>query len=367
MVIPPLLVSIAADLDISVAVAGQLATATFAAWAISVVLCGPLSDSLGRRPIALAGLSLLTASAIGSAFAPNFETLLALRVITGLGGGMIPPNGVAAVSEVISPHRRAQAVGALMSVNIFTGAVTVPVAALLTEWVGWQFTFLAMGLVLAAALVLNWIWFPQDSGERVRDFSFVSRFRSLLSMGFFRAAIFVIVTQRVAYWAIVSYLAAFLIQNYGLSLRFVAVPLAIAAAGQIVGSLSAGYVAKRGDRNTILAGTIIAGGVCGLVVFSTPVNLWVAVALASIGTGMLNVAFPTLAAVSTDFSGKSRATGIGLLGLGNQGGGVGGAAIAGALLATFGFGGVGYLCLGVSVVSAVMATLFLRQGSPVRD
>ena len=361
LIVPPLLVSIAADMDTSVPIAAQLVTASFAAWAVSVVMCGPLSDSFGRRPMALIGLSLLTASTLGAAFAPNLETLLALRVVTGLGGGMIPPNGVAAVSEVISPDRRAQAVGGLMAVNIFSSSIIVPVAALLADSIGWRVTFLAMGCLLTLALVLNWIWFPRGSRARVRDFSFVSRFRALLSLGFFRAAIFVGVTHRMAYWAIISYLAAFLVQVHGLTVGAVAIPLACAAAGQIVGSYSAGYVAKRKDRSTLLSATIILGGFCGLVIFALPVGVWVSVALASVGTGLLSVAFPTLVAVSTEYSGPSRATGIGLLGLGNQSGGAFGAAIAGALLASVGFAGIGYLCLVAAAAGAAVAVMFNRM------
>ena len=355
--------SIAAEFETSVAVAGQLATATFAAWAASVVLCGPLSDSLGRRPIALTGLGFLTASTIGCAFAPNLAVLLLLRVLAGLAGGMIPPNGLAAVSEVISPEKRAQAVGGLMAFNIFMAAICVPGVALLAEWLGWRATLLAWGIVLATALVLNWLWFPRDSATRVRDFSFLSRFKELLSLRFFRAAIFVVVSQRIAYWAIVSYLAAFLIQTYGLSLGSVAAPLAIAAAGQVVGSYATSYVAGSRHRSTLIAASILVGGLCGLVFFSVPLGLWYAVALAAVGTGVLSIPFPTLAAVSTQHSGQSRATGIGLLGLGNQSGGAGGAALAGVLLATTGFHAVGYLCLGVSLASALVAALLMRQPS----
>ena len=64
MMLAPLLVAIAVQFDTSVAVAGQLATVTFAAWAVSVVSVGPLSDSLGRRPVALAGLTLLSISVL---------------------------------------------------------------------------------------------------------------------------------------------------------------------------------------------------------------------------------------------------------------------------------------------------------------
>ena len=361
LVLPPLLVPIADHLDVSVAVAGQIATVTFAAWAVSVILCGPLSDSLGRRPMALLGLLLLAGSTIATAFAPNIEIMLAIRILTGLGGGMVPPNSVAAVSEVISPEKRAQAVGGLMAINIFGLSITVPLLALLAEWLGWQVTVVAAGLALTLALVLNWIWFPQDSGGRVRDFSFISRYRQLLSLGFFRAAVFVMVNQRIAYWVMVSYLAAFLIKRYGLSVGAMAIPLACSAAGQVIGSYSAGLIATRKERAAMVAATTLVGGICGLVFFSIPVDYWIAVVLAAVGTGLLGVTFPTLVAISAEFSGSSRATGIGLIGVGNQSGGAAGAALAGALLASVGYGAVGYLCVGVAVVSAVVAMLFMRQ------
>ena len=361
LAIPPVLVPLAENLDVSLAVAGQVVTVTFAAWAVSVILCGPLSDSLGRRPMALLGLFLLAVSTIATAFAPNIEVMLAVRILTGLGGGMVPPNSVAAVSEVVSPERRAQAVGSLMAINIFGLSIGVPLLALLAEWLGWQAAIVATGLTLTLALVLNWIWFPADSGARVRDFTFISRYRELLSMGFFRAAVFVMLTQRIAYWTMVSYLAAFLIQTFGLSVGATAIPLACSAAGQVVGSYSAGLIATRRQRTAFVAATTLVGGLCGLIFFSMPIGYWMAVVLGAVGTGLLSVTFPTLVAISYEYSGRSRATGIGLIGVGNQSGGAAGAAMAGALLAGVGFGGVGYMCLAVAAISAVVAVSFMRQ------
>ena len=104
MMVPALLVEIAMDLDVSVAVAGQLNTATFAAWALSIVAVGPLADSLGRRPVALAGVFLVLVSVIASAFAPNMEVFLALLVVAGLGGGTISPTSVG-WCRTLSPRR----------------------------------------------------------------------------------------------------------------------------------------------------------------------------------------------------------------------------------------------------------------------
>ena len=361
LIVPPLLVEIATDLDISVALAGQLATATFAGWAVTGISGGPLSDSFGRRPVALVALAVLSITTLACAVAPNVETLLVLRVLTGLGGGAIPPNIVGAVSDVISPAKRAQAVGALLAIQGVASAITVPFVAVLADVGGWQLAFIVYGLTLAAGLLANWLWLPKNAREQTRNWVFFSRYRSLVSIRFFRVAVGVNLIQRIAFWAIISYFAAYLISTYDLSIGFVALPLAIAAIGQTVGSYAASFAANRRFRGAFIAAVTVGGGVCGFVLFSMNLGLWASVAVAAVGTGLLSMTFPILVAASTEYSGESKATGVGLMGFSNQAGGVLGAGVAGALLASTGYVGVGYLCLVVSITSALLTTLFGRQ------
>ena len=143
-----------------------------------------------------------------------------------------------------------------------------------------------------------------------------------------------------------------------------ALPLGITALGQVVGSYLAGSVATKKYRAVLIAATCATGGVCGFLLFTVDLDLWAAVALATVGTGLLSVNFPALVAASTEYSGDSKATGVGLMGLSNQSGGVLGAAVAGGLLATAGYEGIAYLCLGATIASALMACLFGRHLRP---
>ena len=69
-------------------------------------------------------------------------------------------------------------------------------------------------------------------------------------------------------------------------------------------------------------------------------------------------------AISTEISGDSQATAVGMLGASNQMGGVGGAALGGAVLALGGFSAVGFLCLGVVLVSAVVLQFGMSGRKP---
>ena len=361
LIVPALLVELSTDLDISVAVAGQLATATFAAWGVSVVSVGPLSDSFGRRPVAITGLLLLAGSVLGAVFAPNIEVLLVMRVLTGLGAGTLPPSFIGAISDVLPADRRARAVSTLLASGALASVVSVPVAALMADLGGWRLPFLVAGVMSAVALGANLLVFPRDSRERVRNLVIFSRYWSVIIVGYFQVALSVNFFHRVVYWTIVTFFAAYIIHTYGVSERFVALPLAITAIGQVVGSYMGGTVAASRHRSLLITAICAVGGVCGFLFFAIDLQLWVAVAVATVGTGLLSVNFPALVAGGTEYSGASTATGVGLMGFSNNLGGALGAAVAGGILAESGYHGIAYLCLGAAAVSVLVAGVFGRH------
>ena len=359
--LPPLLVEIGSTLGISVAVAGQLATATFAAWAVSLITAGPLSDSFGRRPVILAGLLLLVISVTASAFAPNVEVFVALRVLNGLAAGTLPPTCVGALSDVISPERRAQAVSGFLGISILTSAFSVPLALGLADLGGWRFAFVIAGVLLAMAFLASLLWLPRDSRERRRSWAFFSRYWSLISLPFFRTAVAIGLSQRIAFWSMVSYFPTYLRETYELGVAFAALPLGIVALGQALGSFVGGPVATGRHPALMLGLSSVAGGVCAFLCFSLELQLWVSVAVATAGGCLLSVTMPALVAASMEHSGESKSTGASILGLSNQFGGAVGAATAGALLASAGYGGIGYLCLGVTAACLIISVVFGKR------
>lgn len=91
-----------AGLFFSASTLGLLAGAT---------LGGRLADRVGRKAVLLASIILFGVFALSTAFAWNFDSLVALRLATGLGLGGALPNMIALVSEGSRPERRGFAVG----------------------------------------------------------------------------------------------------------------------------------------------------------------------------------------------------------------------------------------------------------------
>ena len=57
----------------------------FAGFAFAQLICGPISDGLGRRPVTVAFMAIYTVSSFLAVFAPDIETLIVARLLLGVG------------------------------------------------------------------------------------------------------------------------------------------------------------------------------------------------------------------------------------------------------------------------------------------
>ena len=361
LMLGPLLVDIANEFDTSVAVAGQLAAATFFSWAIFAPLIGPFSDSLGRRLVALTGLGVMGVCISSAAFAPNFIVLMFLLIGTGLGGSMIPPNSMAAISDVVSPEKRGRAIGVAQGIMASAVVVGVPVVAVLTSVADWRLPFLVVGGLLLAIFALSWLWYPKSPNTGPRSFSYLSRFKELGSIPVFRVGMLANFSQRIAFYAVLGYLAAYLIDSYDVSVGETALPLAVVGAGAVIGSLFGGMIASHQKRLGLVAVSGLAGGAGVLIVFAIDPAIWATVAIAFGAVCVLSIGWPVFITFATDIAGPSRATAIGMMGASNRMGGFIGSALGGAFLAIGGFSAVGIFCLATVAVSALVMRLAVRE------
>ncbi len=87
---------------------------------LAMMVAGPLSDKYGRRPILFVAASLYAVSAIFSALAPNFITLVIARMIGGLGVGASLIIAPMYIAEIAPPNMRGQMVS-FNQLNIVIG------------------------------------------------------------------------------------------------------------------------------------------------------------------------------------------------------------------------------------------------------
>ncbi|MEL6589893.1 MAG: MFS transporter, partial [Bacteroidota bacterium] len=90
---------------------------------LAMMVAGPLSDKYGRRKILSIAAILFAISAIGSALAPNYITLIIARMVGGLGVGASLIIAPMYIAEISPPQMRGQMVS-FNQLNIVIGLST---------------------------------------------------------------------------------------------------------------------------------------------------------------------------------------------------------------------------------------------------
>ena len=122
---------------------------------IGTLFAGPLSDSFGRRNVILAGAVLYCAASAIAMVAPSLETVLAARVVQGLGAAGPRVVSLALVRDLYKGREMARVVSFAMMIFTLVPAVA-PLAAsgIIAAW-GWRAIFAAF--ILFAAIAMTWM------------------------------------------------------------------------------------------------------------------------------------------------------------------------------------------------------------------
>ena len=149
--------ALAKEWGISKAALGPVFSAGLFGLMIGALLLGPLADRIGRRKIIIFSTIAFGIGTLATAFVQDVNTLIAIRLLTGLGLGGAMPNTIALTSE-FSPHRRRATMVMVMFVGFSVGAALggLLAAALIPQF-GWRSVFVVGGAApLLLAPVLAW-------------------------------------------------------------------------------------------------------------------------------------------------------------------------------------------------------------------
>ncbi|ARU05155.1 Bcr/CflA family drug resistance efflux transporter [Comamonas serinivorans] len=223
---------------------------------VGQLIYGPLSDSLGRRPMLLIGLSLYTLAGLVALLAPNVGTLIGARLLQALGGCAGLALGRAIARDTATPET-AVANLALLNLMMMVGPGLAPLAGTVIDaawgWRGILAVLVAMGAVTLLGVwrllpetsqptgQLNWQRLRQDHVRLLRSRGFVSMAlgggcATMCSYGFLSAAPFIFT------------------QQLHTSKHTMAVSLGLMIAGMAVGNAATRQLAGRVSLQRVLLG-----------------------------------------------------------------------------------------------------------------
>lgn len=132
------------------------------------VICGPLSDRIGRRPVALFGGLLFGAGSLLGMLAPTLDLFYVARVLQGIGACAATVAANSAVRDVFSVSASAR-IYSYMTGSLYVIPATAPlIGGVLAEHFGWRSTLLAMVIYASiGSVIFFWRW-PETQAEAHR-------------------------------------------------------------------------------------------------------------------------------------------------------------------------------------------------------
>jgi len=195
------------DLHASLAGLQWIADAYLLVVASLLMLTGSTADRLGRKRLFLIGLAGFGVGSLLCSVAPNTGSLIALRMVQGVGGSMLTPISLSIVRNTFTDHKeRVQALGVWSGIfGVATACGPVVGGVLVTE-VGWRSVFWVNVPICAVMILAALRYVPESRAPRPRRVDVPGQ---LLMIAFLGSLTYAIIQGPVSGWAAPLILALF--------------------------------------------------------------------------------------------------------------------------------------------------------------
>lgn len=122
---------------------------------------GPISDRFGRRVPIFVGLSIYTVAALAAVFAPNFATLLVIRVIQGIGAASTRVIATSIVRDKYSGRAMAEVMSLVFMVFMIIPIIAPGIGQVILLQAPWQGIFIFMAVLSAIVITTTYFLLPE--------------------------------------------------------------------------------------------------------------------------------------------------------------------------------------------------------------
>lgn len=140
---------------------GWFFSASLIGLAIGAIVGGALADRFGRKAVLLWSVALLGVFTFASALAPDYSSLLTIRILAGLGLGGAMPTLIALVAEVSGGAKTTSYVTTMICGQPLGGVISALAGRAFAESYGWQSLFVVGGILTVLIIPLLMRWLPE--------------------------------------------------------------------------------------------------------------------------------------------------------------------------------------------------------------
>ncbi|MCZ4295926.1 multidrug effflux MFS transporter [Vibrio sinaloensis] len=262
----PALPLISSTFHVEHALAQDTITWFLFAMGVGQLFAGPLADKLGRRTVALAGVSIYAVSALLAWSAQNIEWMLVSRLLQGLGACATSVAAFATVRDIFGPQKSGKMISYLNGAICFIPALAPILGSWLTQQFGWRSNFSFMAGFAVVVLVMLWIGLKETNPQMSKDPVFkLNRYLDVVRTPSF---LFHATLCMLAMAVILGYVTSapvVLMENLGLSMNEFTMWFGINAAINIVACMSAPKFMDRFGTHMALTVGIVTLVIAGVV------------------------------------------------------------------------------------------------------
>jgi len=287
--------------------ASLLISTYFLAGIVLSPFIGMIADRVGRKRVLVSSLLVFGFSGIPLVLAPNFETILVVRVIQGIAAAGIFITTVTIVGDAFRGTQR----NAVLGVNnamLSAGAMAFPVLGGALVAIAWNAPFAAYLVAVPIGLVaLRYL--DEPDGERETEGIAYLRGAATALAGRQAAVLYgtAFVTEVLLFGAILTTLPFLLAGSYGLAPAAIGLVLATTEISSVIVSAANGRLARYATDHQLVALGFACYGVGLLVTWFAASPLAVGVGVFVVGAG-LGLTMPAVdAAISGIVSSRHRA------------------------------------------------------------
>jgi len=156
-IVGPVLPLYAQSFGVSAAMAGGLVTAFGLARTVTNLPAGRIADRVGRRPLLVGGMGLVSLAALLTALAPTFPPLLVFRFLQGVGSAMQTTAAIIVLADISTPRDRGRVMSLYMGSLLLGASLGPTVGGVVGEYWGLRAPFFAYSILTFLGTV--WAFF----------------------------------------------------------------------------------------------------------------------------------------------------------------------------------------------------------------
>ena len=271
----PAMPTMMADLNTDISQMHLTLSAYLTGFAVFHLVCGPLADRFGRKPILYWGLAMFVIGCLGCAASRHIEQLLVFRLLQGIGACVGPTLARTVARDIFGPTRAARALSLIAMLMALAPAVAPTLGGLMLLVFPWSSIFWFLATYGALSILLVRLLLPESLPRRqsLHPLAIARNYRELVADPFYLS---VTIAGGLVYAGLLAYISSssfVYIDMLGVPVEYFGLIFLTAVIGYMTGSGISARVAQRfASEQLMLLGAVLS--VLATVIMLTGAHIW---------------------------------------------------------------------------------------------